>query len=97
MNKGIRGEITPFKLLSSDTPSLDVPRGRREVHPYLHQLAVGVSAKRLERRFIVDGLQQGLIIFIHQNDHGLARLLVGTPDDALESQANRYISAVLST
>ena len=36
--------------------------------------------------FVTNGLEHGFVVFVHENDHALAGLLVGAADDSLETQ-----------
>lgn len=36
--------------------------------------------------FVTNGLEHGFVVFVHEDDHALAGLLVGAADDSLETQ-----------
>lgn len=87
-----------FRLLRSlntlTLPNLVTPRQQGKLDASVHGFQYAVEgfqgvAELVLQRFVADGLQHGLVVFVDEDGHTLPRLLAGTPDHSGEAKGKR--------
>ena len=89
----VHGEVYQVVQVAEHTDLSEFRHPRQESETDIPVLRLHYGVEGFERVaifilqfFVTNGLEHGFVVFVHEDDHALAGLLVGAADDSLETQ-----------